>query len=52
MSPENQGVFQLLNEVTFFMFYHSSTASVWGSFARHSSVSFTRFLLAEMAVTL
>jgi hypothetical protein len=33
MSPEICGVFQLLKEVTF----HSSAASVFGSFARHSS---------------
>jgi hypothetical protein len=37
MSPENQGVFQLLKEVTLRMLCHSSTASVLGSFARHSS---------------
>jgi hypothetical protein len=32
MSPENQGVFQLLKEVTF----HCPAASDCGSFARHS----------------
>ncbi len=40
MSPGNQGVFQLLKEVTF----HSSTAFFCGSFARHSS-AFSGFRL-------
>ena len=32
------GVLQLLKEVAFRVFYHSSTPFVCGSFARHSSV--------------
>jgi hypothetical protein len=36
MSPENQGVFQLLKEVTLRQLCHSSTASILDNFARHS----------------
>jgi hypothetical protein len=36
MSPENQGVFWLLKEVALRMLCYSFTASVFGSFARHS----------------
>jgi hypothetical protein len=37
MSPENQGVFQFLREVALRLLCHSSTASVLGTFDRHSS---------------
>jgi len=37
MSLENHGVFLLLIEVTLSLLCHSSTASVFDSFARHSS---------------
>lgn len=35
MSPENQGVFQFLEEVTLDLLCYSSIASVCGSFAHH-----------------
>ena len=35
MSPENQGVFQLLKEIISGLLCHSSTASIWSSFAHH-----------------
>jgi hypothetical protein len=37
MSLENQSVFLLPEEVNFRLLYHSSTSSVSGSFACHSS---------------
>jgi hypothetical protein len=39
MSPGLGGVFRLMKKVTLSVFYHSSTASVRGSFARHFSAS-------------
>jgi len=38
VSLENQGVFQLLKEVTLRLSCHSSSASICGSFAHHWSV--------------
>ena len=37
VSPQNQGVFPLLEDVTLCLLCHSSTASICGSFARQSS---------------
>jgi len=51
MSLENSGVFQFLKEVTLRLLCHSSTASVCGSFTRHSSF-FSGFPQAKAEQTL
>jgi len=52
MSPGNQGVFQLLKEVTFRLLCHSSTAFICGNIARHSLAfsGFCKVLLRTLLI--